>query len=90
MQPLSERVLKQLMMFLKESELKFRQFWMLILMLKYLLLKFILRKDVNEMAIIYATLIVKGKKTFAEVPERIKEQVRQVLIDLECEELAVE
>ena len=39
------------------------------------------------MAIIYATLIVKGKKTFAEVPERIKEQVRQVLIDLECEEL---
>lgn len=39
------------------------------------------------MAIIYATLIIKGKKTFAEVPERIKEQVRQVLIDLECEEL---
>lgn len=40
------------------------------------------------MAVIYATLIVKGKKTFAEVPEKIKEQVRQVLIDLECEELA--
>lgn len=40
------------------------------------------------MAIIYATLIVKGKKTFAEVPDKIKEQVKQVLIDLECEELA--
>lgn len=39
------------------------------------------------MAIIYATLIVKGKKTFEQVPEKIKEQVRQVLIDLECEEL---
>lgn len=40
------------------------------------------------MAVIYATLIIKGKKTFAEVPDLIKEQVRQVLIDLECEELA--
>lgn len=36
------------------------------------------------MAIIYATLIVKGKKTFADVPERLKEQVKEVLIDLEC------
>jgi len=42
------------------------------------------------MAIIYATLIIKGKKTFAEVPDLIKEQVRQVLIDLECEELIIE
>lgn len=42
------------------------------------------------MAVIYATLIVKGKKTFADVPERIKEQVRQVLIDLECEHLITE
>jgi hypothetical protein len=47
-----------------------------------------MRKDVDMMAIIYATLIVKGKKTFTEVPDKIKEQVRQVLIDLECEELA--
>lgn len=42
------------------------------------------------MAVIYATLIVKGKKTFAQVPDRIKGQVRQVLIDLECEELIEE
>lgn len=42
------------------------------------------------MAIIYATLIIKGKKNFADVPARIKEQVKQVLIDLECEELATE
>lgn len=54
------------------------------------LLLFLFRNDVNEMAVIYATLIVKGKKTFAEVPVKIKEQVRQVLIDLECEELAAE
>ena len=40
------------------------------------------------MAVIYATLIVKGKKTFAEVPEVIKEKVKQILIDLEVLELA--
>lgn len=42
------------------------------------------------MAIVYATLIIKGKKTFAEVPARIKEQVKQVLIDLDCGDLADE
>ncbi|MBA9087459.1 hypothetical protein FHR92_003944 [Fontibacillus solani] len=42
------------------------------------------------MAIIYATLIVKGKKSYVEVPEKIKSQVKQVLIDLECEDLIEE
>ena len=49
-----------------------------------LLLFLLLRKEVETMAIIYATLIVKGKKTYAQVPEKIKPQVKQVLIDLEC------
>lgn len=40
------------------------------------------------MAVVYATLIIKGKKTFAEVPDTIKPQVKQVLIDLDCGELA--
>lgn len=40
------------------------------------------------MAVVYATLIIKGKKTFADVPGRIKEQVKQVLIDLDCGDLA--
>lgn len=42
------------------------------------------------MAVIYATLIVKGVKTYKEVPERIKLQVKQVLIDLDCEHLIEE
>lgn len=42
------------------------------------------------MAVIYATLIVKGKKTYAQVPDKIKEQVKQILIDLECDDLIVE
>ena len=40
------------------------------------------------MAVVYATLIIKGKKTFTDVPDRIKEQVKQVLIDLDCGDLA--
>ena len=42
------------------------------------------------MAVVYATLIIKGKKTFLEVPERIRAQVKEVLADLDCAELAEE
>lgn len=56
--------------------------------MKWFIVKFLFRKEVNSMAIIYATLIVKGKKTFAEVPTRIKEQVKEVLVDLDLGELA--
>jgi hypothetical protein len=57
-------------------------------MISRFIIKILFRKDVAEMAVVYATLIVKGKKTFADVPERIKEQVKEVLIDLDCGELA--
>ena len=57
-------------------------------MLFQLIIKTLFRKDVESMAIIYATLIIKGKKTFADVPARIKEQVKEVLIDLDLGELA--
>ena len=53
-----------------------------------LLLFLLLRKEVDTMAVIYATL--KGRKTFGQVPDKIKDQVRQVLVDLECEELITE
>lgn len=33
------------------------------------------------MAVVYATLIIKGKKNFADVPARLKEQVKEILID---------
>lgn len=35
------------------------------------------------MAVVYATLIVKGKKTLEQVPALIREDVRQILVDLE-------
>ena len=52
-------------------------------MLFSLILKTILRKEVTVMAVIYATLIIKGKKTFAEVPAVLKDTVKEILIDLE-------
>ena len=57
-------------------------------MITNLIIKILFRKDVAEMAVVYATLIVKGKKNFTDVPARIQEQVKQVLIDLDCPELA--
>ena len=53
-----------------------------------LIIKLLFRKDVQTMSIIYATLIIKGKKTFADVPDKIKDKVKEVLVDLDCPELA--
>lgn len=57
-------------------------------MLFQIIIKILFRKDVEEMAVVYATLIIKGKKDFADVPARIKEQVKTVLINLDCGDLA--
>lgn len=59
-------------------------------MFQYIILKFILGKDVIQMAVVYATLIIKGKKTIHDVPITIREQVKQILIDLDLPELAEE
>jgi hypothetical protein len=42
------------------------------------------------MVVVYVTLIIKGKKTIHNVPITIKEQVKQMLIDLDLPELAEE
>ncbi len=47
------------------------------------LLKIMLRKEVEVMAVVYATLIVKGRKTLEQVPALIREQVKEILNDLE-------
>lgn len=54
------------------------------------LLYFILGKGVEDMAIVYALLIIKGKKAYSDVPEKLKEQVKEVLADMEVPELAAE
>lgn len=55
-----------------------------------LLLYLIFGKGVKDMAVVYATLIIKGKKNYADVPARLKEQVKEILIDLDCSELVTE
>nr|DAP86087.1 MAG TPA: hypothetical protein [Caudoviricetes sp.] len=55
-----------------------------------ILLCLILGKGVNDMAVVYATLIVKGKKNYADVPAKLKEQVKEILIDLDCADLVTE
>ncbi len=52
-------------------------------LIRELLLKILLQKEVQVMAVVYATLIVKGKKTLEQVPALIREDVRQILVDLE-------
>ena len=54
----------------------------------YLLLSILFKKEISTMAVVYATLIIKGKKTIDQVPEKLREQVKQILIDLDCGELA--
>lgn len=56
--------------------------------LLFFILQKIFREEVSAVAVIYATLIVKGKKTFDQVPERIQAQVKELLTDLDVPELA--
>lgn len=40
------------------------------------------------MAVVYATLIIRGARTFTQVPATLKDQVKQILNDLEMGYLA--
>jgi hypothetical protein len=48
-----------------------------------MLLHLLLGKEVIEMAVVYAALIVKGRKTVDQVPARLKDEVLAILADLE-------
>ncbi len=55
-----------------------------------IMLYFLIGKGVEDMAIVYALLIIKGKKEYSDVPAKLKDQVKDVLTDMEVPELAVE
>lgn len=44
-------------------------------------------EEERDVAVVYATLIIKGKREFHAIPVRIKQQVADVLIDMELVEL---
>ena len=58
--------------------------------MRFMKLLFNLRKVVIEMATVYATLIIKGKRDYKSVPKNLKSQVKEILIALDCEDLIVE
>lgn len=53
--------------------------------LRELMLKILLKKEVDVMAVVYATLIIKGRKIIDQVPAIIRDEVKQILKDLEVE-----
>lgn len=53
--------------------------------LRELMLKILLKKEVDVMAVVYATVIIKGKKTIDQVPAILRDEVKQILKDLEVE-----
>lgn len=53
--------------------------------LRELMLKILLKKEVDVMAVVYATLIIKGRKTIDQVPAIIRDEGKQILKDLEVE-----
>ena len=59
--------------------------------LRLFIIGLLLRKEEKEMlAMLWANQIILGKKTFAQVPAKLKAQVREILIDLGCEDLIEE
>ncbi len=48
------------------------------------------RKEMDKMAVIYVALIIKGKRTFDSVPDLLKDQVKELLVDLELEALVTD
>lgn len=53
--------------------------------LRELMLKILLKKEVDVMAVVYATIIIKGRKTIDQVPAIIRDEVKQIPKDLEVE-----
>ena len=73
------------MMYQKRFVKQFASCWKKIL---NAILIWMLGKVVEDVAVVYATLIIKGRKPFADVPDTLKAQVRKILIDLDAPELA--
>lgn len=51
---------------------------------------FVRKEDEEMMAMLWCQQIMLGKKTYAQVPVKLKEQVAELLRDCGCEDLIVE
>jgi hypothetical protein len=60
-------------------------------MVKCILFWILFGKERDTMiAMLWAQRIIYGKKTFAQVPRLLKDQVREILIECGCEDLIIE
>ena len=59
-------------------------------LLLWIILIFAGRRTREMLAMLWATQIILGKKTFAQVPAKLKDQVREILTDAGCEDLIIE
>lgn len=57
---------------------------------QFLILKFLLKGEILMMAMFFAQRVILGKTIFADVPAKLKDQVRELLIESGLEFLAVE
>ena len=48
------------------------------------------RREVANMEVIYVALIIKGKRNYSDIPAVIKPKVKEMLVDLDLEDLIVE
>ena len=59
--------------------------------MRKLIIKILFGKDGETMmAMLWAQQIMLGKKTYAQVPKLLKEQVKEILIDSGCEGMITE
>ena len=59
--------------------------------MRRVLFKLLYGKESEEMmAMLWSQQIMLGKKTYAQVPRLLKEQVKEILIDSGCEHLVTE
>jgi len=58
--------------------------------LKWLILQLFFKEDLTMLAMLWANQIILGKKTFKQVPAKLKNAVREILIDAGCEDLIEE
>ena len=87
----TERLRSKIFLYSRKFKNLIYQIWIIII--SYTLMALIINpfdkvKEAEDMAVIYATLIIKGKKTIFDVPLVIRDQVKEILIDMDLPELA--
>ncbi|MBO5014689.1 MAG: hypothetical protein J6C92_02645 [Bacteroidaceae bacterium] len=58
--------------------------------IKWFILQLFFREDLTMLAMLWANQIILGKKTYKQVPAKLKNAVREILIDAGCEDLIEE